>query len=69
MLIFFYLKGNDKLYRLTSKGHYELRVDLEDFNGDKAYAKYSTFYIGDKSSYYRLTVNGYSGTAGNNPIL
>ncbi|XP_052060850.1 ryncolin-1-like isoform X1 [Mytilus californianus] len=56
--------GNDKLYKLTSKGHYELRVNLEDFNGDKAYAKYSTFYIGDKSAKYRLTVNGYSGTAG-----
>ncbi|CAG2198123.1 Angiopoietin-related protein 1,Veficolin-1,Ficolin-1-A,Angiopoietin-1,Fibrinogen C domain-containing protein 1,Ryncolin-1,Tenascin-N,Angiopoietin-related protein 7,Angiopoietin-related protein 6,Ficolin-3,Fibrinogen C domain-containing protein 1-B,Fibroleukin,Fibrinogen-like protein 1,Ficolin-1,Ficolin-1-B,Fibrinogen beta chain,Angiopoietin-4,Tenascin-R,Ryncolin-2,Techylectin-5B,Fibrinogen C domain-containing protein 1-A,Protein scabrous,Microfibril-associated glycoprotein 4,Fibrinogen-like protein A,Rynco len=56
--------GNDKLYKLTSNGHYELRVDLEDFNGDKAFAKYSTFYIGDKSTNYRLTVKGYSGTAG-----
>ncbi|VDI41721.1 Hypothetical predicted protein [Mytilus galloprovincialis] len=29
--------GNDKLYKLTSNGYYELRVDLEDFfNGDKA---------------------------------
>ncbi|OPL20736.1 hypothetical protein AM593_10252, partial [Mytilus galloprovincialis] len=37
---------------------------LEDFNGDKAYAKYSTFNIGDQSTNYILTVNGYSGTAG-----
>ncbi|XP_063442654.1 ryncolin-2-like [Mytilus trossulus] len=56
--------GNEKLYKLTSEGHYELRVDLQDFNGDKAYAKYSTFYIGDKSTNYRLTTKGYSGTAG-----
>ncbi|CAC5398740.1 Tenascin,Fibrinogen-like protein A,Ryncolin-2,Ryncolin-4,Tenascin-X,Fibrinogen C domain-containing protein 1-A,Ficolin-1-B,Ficolin-1-A,Ficolin-2,Ryncolin-1,Tenascin-R,Ficolin-3,Ryncolin-3,Ficolin-1,Fibrinogen C domain-containing protein 1-B,Fibrinogen C domain-containing protein 1 [Mytilus coruscus] len=56
--------GNDKLYKLTSRGQYELRVNLEDFNGDKAYAKYSSFYIGDRSTNYRLTVNGYSGTAG-----
>ncbi|XP_076106123.1 ryncolin-2-like [Mytilus galloprovincialis] len=56
--------GNDKLYKLTSNGYYELRVDLEDFNGDKAFAKYSTFYIGDKSTNYRLTVKGYNGTAG-----
>ncbi|VDI12791.1 Hypothetical predicted protein, partial [Mytilus galloprovincialis] len=56
--------GNDKLYKLTSRGQYELRVNLEDFNGDKAYAKYSNFYIGDKSTNYKLTVNGYSGTAG-----
>ncbi|CAC5381226.1 Fibrinogen-like protein A,Ryncolin-4,Angiopoietin-related protein 7,Ficolin-3,Ficolin-1-B,Techylectin-5A,Ficolin-2,Ryncolin-1,Tenascin-R,Fibrinogen-like protein 1,Angiopoietin-1,Tenascin-X,Tenascin-N,Ryncolin-3,Tenascin, Ryncolin-2,Angiopoietin-related protein 6,Techylectin-5B,Angiopoietin-2,Microfibril-associated glycoprotein 4,Ficolin-1-A,Ficolin-1,Angiopoietin-4 [Mytilus coruscus] len=57
--------GNDKLNDLTSQGNYELRVDLVDFNGDKAYAKYSTFNIGDQSTNYRLTVNGYSGTAGN----
>ncbi|VDI74383.1 Hypothetical predicted protein, partial [Mytilus galloprovincialis] len=56
--------GNDKLHKLTSKGQYELRVNLEDFNGDTAYAKYSNFYIGDKSTNYKLTVNGYSGTAG-----
>ncbi|XP_052072714.1 ryncolin-2-like [Mytilus californianus] len=56
--------GNDKLYKLTSQGQYELRVNLEDFNGDNAYAKYSNFYIGDKSTNYKLTVNGYSGTAG-----
>ncbi|XP_063425570.1 ryncolin-1-like [Mytilus trossulus] len=56
--------GNDKLHDLTSQGSYELRVDLEDFNGDKAYAKYSTFNIGDQSTNYILIVNGYSGTAG-----
>ncbi|XP_076099578.1 fibrinogen-like protein A [Mytilus galloprovincialis] len=56
--------GNDKLHDLTSQGSYELRVDLEDFNGDKAYAKYSTFNIGDQSTNYILNVNGYSGTAG-----
>ncbi|XP_063442647.1 ryncolin-2-like [Mytilus trossulus] len=56
--------GNDKLYKLTSRGQYELRVNLEDFDGNKAYAKYSSFYIGDRSTKYRLTVNGYSGTAG-----
>ncbi|XP_076112546.1 ryncolin-2-like [Mytilus galloprovincialis] len=56
--------GNDKLYKLTSRGQYELRVNLEDFNGDKAYAKYSNFFIGDKSTNYKLTVKGYSGTAG-----
>ncbi|VDI53004.1 Hypothetical predicted protein [Mytilus galloprovincialis] len=56
--------GNDNLHDLTSKGSYELRVDLESFSGDKAYAKYSTFNIGDQSTNYILIVNGYSGTAG-----
>jgi hypothetical protein len=39
-------------------------VDLTDFDGDKAYALYSTFRVGDESSKYELTVSGYSGTAG-----
>ena len=43
---------------------YELRIDLEDFNGNKAYAKYSTFNVGDASTKYKLLVSGYSGTAG-----
>ncbi|CAG2214082.1 Angiopoietin-related protein 1,Ficolin-1-A,Angiopoietin-1,Fibrinogen C domain-containing protein 1,Ryncolin-1,Tenascin-N,Angiopoietin-related protein 6,Ficolin-3,Fibrinogen C domain-containing protein 1-B,Fibroleukin,Fibrinogen-like protein 1,Ficolin-1,Ficolin-1-B,Angiopoietin-4,Tenascin-R,Ryncolin-2,Techylectin-5B,Fibrinogen C domain-containing protein 1-A,Microfibril-associated glycoprotein 4,Fibrinogen-like protein A,Ryncolin-3,Fibrinogen gamma chain,Angiopoietin-2,Tenascin-X,Ficolin-2,Fibrinogen alpha len=56
--------GNDKLYQITSRGQYELRVNLEDFNSDRAYAKYSSFYIGDRSTNYKLKVKGYSGTAG-----
>jgi hypothetical protein len=39
-------------------------VDLTDFAGDKAYALYSTFKVGDESTKYQLTVSGYSGTAG-----
>jgi hypothetical protein len=43
---------------------YELRIDLEDFNGNKAYAKYSTFYVGGAATKYKLHVDSYSGTAG-----
>jgi len=43
---------------------YELRVDLEDFEGNSAYAKYSTFRVADEVEDYKLTVDGYSGTAG-----
>jgi hypothetical protein len=42
----------------------ELRVDLTDFAGDKAYALFSTFRVGDESRKYQLTVSEYSGTAG-----
>lgn len=38
---------------------------MERFNGEKAYAVYSRFYVGDETSKYKLLVNGYSGTAGN----
>ena len=39
-------------------------MELEDWSGGKAYAKYGTFYIGDKQAQYRLEVGSYSGTAG-----
>ena len=45
----------------TSQG---LRVEIEDFSGKTAYAKYSFFYIGGQSTDYTLHVTGYSGTAG-----
>ncbi|XP_056016820.1 uncharacterized protein LOC125676591 [Ostrea edulis] len=60
-----YWIGNDVLHLLTKSGNHVLRVDLQKFNGQKAYAKYSKFSVGDESSKYRLTVSGYSGTAGN----
>jgi hypothetical protein len=41
-----------------------INTDLEDFNGNKAYAKYSTFYVGGAATKYKLHVGGYSGTAG-----
>ena len=55
--------GNDYLHDLT-KTSQELRVDITDFDGNTAYAKYSSFTVGSSSEYYKVTVNGYSGTAG-----
>ncbi|XP_066293505.1 ficolin-2-like [Branchiostoma lanceolatum] len=56
--------GNDHLHRLTAQDVYELRVDLEDFEGNTAFAKYNIFRVEDEVHKYRLTVDGYSGTAG-----
>jgi len=56
--------GNDKIHRLTASRPSSLRVELEDWNGVKAYAKYGTFSIGDEQAQYRLEVGSYSGTAG-----
>ena len=55
--------GNDHLHSLTQEQQ-ELRVDLVDFNDTTAFAKYSTFGVGSESEKYALTVNGFSGTAG-----
>nr|XP_039258025.1 ryncolin-1-like [Styela clava] len=38
---------------------------MEDWEGNKAYAKYEAFSIGDSSTNYHLTVGQYSGNAGN----
>ena len=56
--------GLDKLHQITQSGTWVLRVDLEDFNGDTAYALYDSFHIGDAASNYRLSISSYSGTAG-----
>lgn len=48
----------------------ELRVDLQKFSGEKAYAKYSKFSVGSESEKYKIIVGGYSGNAGemSNPL-
>ncbi|XP_078481007.1 fibrinogen C domain-containing protein 1-like [Ciona intestinalis] len=56
--------GLENLHALTSSGSYELRVELEDCENDRRYAKYSSFAIGSGEQQYRLTVSGYSGNAG-----
>ncbi|XP_062613547.1 angiopoietin-4-like [Saccostrea cucullata] len=59
-----YWIGNDAIYELTRNKDQELRVELQRFNGAKAYAQFSTFYIEDEGSKYNLSVSGYNGTAG-----
>ena len=54
--------GNDYLHTLT-RDQQELRVDLMDFQGNTAYAKYSTFTVKSEAEKYALNVKGYSGTA------
>ena len=56
--------GNDKIHRLTAARPNTLRVELEDWNGVRVYAKYGKFNIGDEQAKYRLEVGSYSGTAG-----
>ena len=51
--------GLDKIHRLTSTAT-RLRVDMQDFDGNSAYAQYTSFSFGDSSSKYILSVSGYS---------
>nr|XP_039261729.1 ficolin-1-A-like [Styela clava] len=56
--------GLETMHQLTKNGSYELRVDLENFNGDTAHATYRAFSIASASDKYRLTLGDYNGTAG-----
>jgi ficolin len=56
--------GNDKIHRLTSIAASMLRVELEDWDRVKVYAKYCSFSVGSEGSKYRLNVSSYSGSAG-----
>ena len=56
--------GLDKIHRLTASRPSELRVEIEDWSGNKVYAKYGSFQVGDEQALYRLSVGSYSGTAG-----
>ncbi|XP_053663976.1 techylectin-5B-like [Anopheles marshallii] len=57
--------GLDRIYHLTVSGAHELVILLEDFDGNKTYAKYDQFEIGNENQKYAITKLGeYSGTAG-----
>ncbi|XP_052895089.1 ficolin-2-like [Anopheles moucheti] len=57
--------GLDRIYQLTMSQPHELVVVLEDFDGNKPYAKYDQFEIGDENQKYEMTKLGeHSGTAG-----
>ena len=60
--------GLDKIQRLTSQTNKKLRVELEDFQGNTAYAEYNMFAVADEAENYRLSVGGYT-DAGNTTIL
>ncbi|XP_026065418.1 fibroleukin-like [Carassius auratus] len=57
--------GNDKIHLLTKAKDMILRIELEDFEGTRRYAKYEQFYVSNEFLNYRLSLSGYSGTAGN----
>ncbi|XP_066269709.1 ficolin-2-like isoform X2 [Branchiostoma lanceolatum] len=59
-----YWLGNDRLHQLTTGRDYLLYVQLEDQEGLKAFAQYSSFQIGSAEEKYRLRVSGYNGSAG-----
>ncbi|KAM3912072.1 ficolin-1-B-like [Leptodactylus fuscus] len=61
--------GNEHLHRLTSSGSYQLRFDLQDFEGNRTYATYSNFKIEPESDQYILRYGSFTGgTAGDSLV-
>jgi hypothetical protein len=53
--------GLEQLHRITTSGKYKLRIDLEDFEGNKKFAEYSSFNIGKEQDGFRLSIGAFSG--------
>lgn len=69
--------GNDKIHHLTSDDNsqysnypqtgtagYRLRIELEDWEGNRRYAEYGQFKVGPESDHFRLIARDYRGNAG-----
>ncbi|NXU93902.1 ANGP4 protein, partial [Xiphorhynchus elegans] len=59
-----YWLGNEAVHLLTSQVPYTLRVELQDWEGGQVYAHYGKFQLGSERQLYRLSLQDYSGTAG-----
>ncbi|XP_019638424.1 PREDICTED: techylectin-5A-like [Branchiostoma belcheri] len=59
-----YWLGNENIHRLTAQKDYSLRIDMMDWSFLTRYAECDTFRVSGELDQYRLTVSGYSGTAG-----
>ncbi|XP_059893246.1 microfibril-associated glycoprotein 4-like isoform X5 [Gadus macrocephalus] len=61
-----YWLGLENIHLLSGKKSYKLRVDMEDFDGAKVSAEYSSFNVASEKDGYRLTLSGFKdGGAGN----
>ena len=56
--------GNELLHLMTLQKDYVLRMDVWDWEGNRAYAEYDTLKVESEENKYRLKIRGYSGNAG-----
>ncbi|NP_001291155.1 microfibrillar-associated protein 4 precursor [Esox lucius] len=55
-----YWLGLETMHLLTKARKYELRVDMEDFEGRKVFAQYSSFSVAPESEGYPLTLGSFT---------
>ncbi|KAK7882299.1 hypothetical protein WMY93_028473 [Mugilogobius chulae] len=48
------------MHKITARGTHVLLVEMEDFEGNKASARYSSFSVGPECEQYKLTVSGFT---------
>ncbi|XP_078135280.1 microfibril-associated glycoprotein 4-like [Sander vitreus] len=64
-----YWLGLENIYQLTRNRQSELLVQMENFEGNKAFALYTSFFIGAECDGYKLNVSGFiNGGAGDTPM-
>nr|UCK81475.1 fibrinogen domain-containing type 2 protein 2 [Arenicola marina] len=56
--------GNENIHHLTNQGNYRLRIEMEDFEGERYWAEYEHFQVESEDDFYRLHIHGYHGNAG-----
>ncbi|XP_041644903.1 microfibril-associated glycoprotein 4-like [Cheilinus undulatus] len=54
-----YWLGLENIFHLTVRRRYELLVDMEDFDGNTAFARYTSFSIDSETDGYTLHVSGF----------
>jgi len=59
-----YWIGLDNLHYITSRGDMEAYFYIETFEGQSASARYDKFGVGSRDDDYVLSIEGFSGTAG-----
>ncbi|XP_028446055.1 microfibril-associated glycoprotein 4 [Perca flavescens] len=55
-----YWLGLESVFQLTQRKRYELLVDMEDFEGNKTFARYFSFFIDPEIYGYKLHVSGFT---------
>uniref|UniRef100_A0A3Q2DP29 Microfibril-associated glycoprotein 4-like n=1 Tax=Cyprinodon variegatus TaxID=28743 RepID=A0A3Q2DP29_CYPVA len=59
-----YWLGLDNIHELTCLENQELMVDMEDFEGNKKFALYSSFKVDNECEGYRMQVSGFNNKGG-----
>ena len=64
MFVCFVFLGNENMYWLTRYNSESLKIDMEDFDGNKVSVLYKFFAVGSVDDMYRLRAEDFEGDEG-----